>query len=240
MAVIDGSTSKTTHRIHPQMCNGRYCMTLVAEFIHNVNPNISCEKFCNEIAEYIKGEYLKRELSLRELAEKSAERLTASAVIYTKARQEIWMIGDCQCRMGGKNYENQKPEEEVIAAKRASFIAQKLKQGLTAADFQTTDASRDFILPDLLQSCKRQNKDYAVIDGFDIPMNKVRVLPAAAEVVLATDGYPFLCDTLQESEEKLQEVLAKDPLCAGIFKATKGLMAGNNSFDDRSYVRFRT
>ena len=60
----------------------------------------------------------------------------------------------------------------------------------------------------------------------------------AKEIVLASDGYPFLMPTLQESEERLADLLRDDPLCISIYKASKGLMQGNKSFDDRSYVRF--
>ena len=57
-------------------------------------------------------------------------------------------------------------------------------------------------------------------------------------VVFATDGYPKLFDTLKESEEYLQNILQSDPRCIKEFKSTKGLEQGNNSFDDRAYVKF--
>ena len=57
--------------------------------------------------------------------------------------------------------------------------------------------------------------------------------------MLATDGYPFLCPTLAESEARLQQQRENDPLNIGDFKATKGFMKGNNSFDDRTYIRFQ-
>lgn len=89
-------------------------------------------------------------------------------------------------------------------------------------------------------SCNEQNISYAVIDGFEIPTDKVKILRAGREVVLASDGYPLLASTLDESEKLLHEQLKNDPLCINSFKATKGLMKGNVSFDDRAYVRFLT
>ena len=89
---------------------------------------------------------------------------------------------------------------------------------------------------------KGQNVDYSVIDGFPIPQSKVRIITLDFqpwEVVLASDGYPFLCPTLQESEQKLQWQRKNDPLNIGQFKATKAFVEGNNSFDDRSYIRFK-
>ena len=63
-------------------------------------------------------------------------------------------------------------------------------------------------------------------------------VPEFSEVVLASDGYPKLFGTLEESEHYLQKVLAEDPLCISLNKQTKGLMVGNNSYDDRTFVRF--
>jgi len=86
-----------------------------------------------------------------------------------------------------------------------------------------------------------QNINYSVIDGFPIPRQHVRVITLDFrpwELVLATDGYPFLCPTLQESEERLAWQKANDPLNIGQFKATKAFMQGNVSFDDRTYIRF--
>lgn len=73
-------------------------------------------------------------------------------------------------------------------------------------------------------------------------MPGVKVIPVedhGAEIVLASDGYPFLRPTLQESEAALRKLLAQDPYCIRSFVATKGTMLGNRSFDDRAYVRFR-
>ena len=95
-------------------------------------------------------------------------------------------------------------------------------------------------MPVLATSCRYQNATFSVIDGFPIPTDKVRVIDVsnATEIVLATDGYPFLHPTLSESEEALARLLSEDPLCISQFKATKGLMRGNQSFDDRTYIRF--
>ena len=76
-----------------------------------------------------------------------------------------------------------------------------------------------------------------------VPINKVKVIDVAdggQDIVLASDGYPFLKNTLEKSEKALSEQLHNDPLCIRYFKATKGLMNGNKSFDDRAYIRFKT
>ena len=103
-----------------------------------------------------------------------------------------------------------------------------------------------------------QNQTYTVIDGFPIYREGVKVVsvsdsssvqdsvPASdsvpcsdsasasgtipsssSEIVLASDGYPFLKPTLAASEAALAEQIA-----------TKGIVEGNKSFDDRTYIRF--
>ena len=67
---------------------------------------------------------------------------------------------------------------------------------------------------------------------------RVYTSPPQTQVVLASDGYPVLKDTLAESEKSLDELLQKDPQCLRENRGTKGLVKGNQSFDDRTYVRF--
>ena len=56
--------------------------------------------------------------------------------------------------------------------------------------------------------------DYTVIDGFPIPLDKVKTYKTsdAQTLILATDGYPQLFPTLVATESHLQECLHDDPL----------------------------
>ena len=106
---------------------------------------------------------------------------------------------------------------------------------------QTHDPAREVMIPTMLEDMKNQNVTYAVIDGFPIPQQLVPVITLDFqpwEIVLASDGYPFLAPTLAETEALLEEQRKNDPLNIGKFKATKAFVEGNNSFDDSSYIRF--
>ena len=155
--------------------------------------------------------------------------LTASAIIYSRARREVWMVGDCQAIIDGKLYETGKPYEQEIAGKRVALI----KQGMTPAEARK--AIELLLVQAMLDG---QNKDYAVIDGFPIYRDGVKVVAYSSEIILASDGYPFLKPTLEESEAALVNQLTHDPQNINAFIATKGLVEGNLSFDDRAYVRF--
>lgn len=98
--------------------------------------------------------------------------------------------------------------------------------------------ARRAIEPQLVEAMLQgQNTSYAVIDGTPIYMAGTRTVAVSHAAVLASDGYPFLHPTLKESEEALARQLADDPQNISSFVATKGLVEGNNSFDDRAYIR---
>ena len=247
IAVIDGSTSKTTHRYCPWMSNGRYAMQIISRYIRRMPADTSCHQFCIGVTKAIQKRYVpfwkkaKKQQILTRIWSFPEERMTASAVVFSRQRREIWMIGDCQCLIGGELCENPKPYEQVLAEMRAAKVRELLAEGRTPEEILANDEARASVIPRMLQEMKNQNVTYSVIDGFPIPERLVPVITLDFrpwEIVLASDGYPFLCPTLAESESRLARQKADDPLNIGEFKATKGFTAGNNSFDDRTYVKF--
>ena len=178
---------------------------------------------------------------MSELAAHPEERMTASVVLYSRLRREIWMIGDCLCLVNGELFENPKPYEQTLAEMRATKVKELLAEGKTQEQLLTNDEARASIIPRMLEEMKNQNITYSVVDGFPIPEQLVPVITLDFrpwELVFASDGYPFLCTTLDESEARLAHQRETDPLNIGQFKATKGFTPGNLSFDDRTYIRF--
>lgn len=261
IAVIDGSTSKTPKHLNPDMKNGRYAMMLISEYIREeLKADASVDDFCQGVTAYIYNKVYEKLGVEERLKEHPEERLTASAILYSQTRNEVWMVGDCQAIIDGKLYENGKPYEEKIARKRVELI----EQGLSPAE------ARKQIEPLLIKAMlSGQNQTYTVIDGFPIYREGVKVVsvsdsssvqdsvPASdsvpcsdsvsasgtipsssSEIVLASDGYPFLKPTLAASEAALAEQIANDPQNIHSFIATKGIVEGNKSFDDRTYIRF--
>lgn len=261
IAVIDGSTSKTPKHLNPDMKNGRYAMMLISEYIREeLKADASVDDFCQGVTAYIYNKVYEKLGVEERLKEHPEERLTASAILYSRTRNEVWMVGDCQAIIDGKLYENGKPYEQEIARKRVELI----EQGLSPAE------ARKQIEPLLIEAMlSGQNQNYTVIDGFPIYREGVKVVsvsdscsvqdsvPASdsvpcsdsvsasgtffvssSEIVLASDGYPFLEPTLAASEAALAEQIANDPQNIHSFIATKGIVEGNKSFDDRTYIRF--
>jgi len=69
-------------------------------------------------------------------------------------------------------------------------------------------------------------------------MHKIKIADTVKQIVISSDGYPFLKPTLQESEKMLATLIKEDPLLYKKFKSTKGIVKTNYSYDDRTYVRF--
>ena len=267
IAVIDGSTSKTPKHLNPDMKNGKYAMMLISEYIQEeLKADASVDDFCQGVTAFIYNKVYEKLGVEERLKEHPEERLTASAILYSRTRNEVWMVGDCQAIIAGKLYENGKPYEEKIARKRVELIA----QGLSPAE------ARKQIEPLLIKAMlSGQNQTYTVIDGFPIYREGVKVVSvsdsssvqdsvsssdscsvqdpvscsgsasasdtipsSSSEIVLASDGYPFLKPTLAASEAALAEQIANDPQNIRSFIATKGIVEGNKSFDDRTYIRF--
>ncbi len=255
VAVVDGSTSKGTRQVDPTKSNGRLCMELIADYISHMPEDISLDGFCDGLTQAIRHIYVEHGMAGAETSEEAqakpaldpVDRLCASVAIYSQHNGEVWMIGDCQCIVGGKLHTNGKPSEAVIAERRAASFKSMESQhpDMTDGGALVHDYARDGVLADLIKAMDGQNKTYAVVDGYPIFRQGIKVIKVDtkngghdSDIVLATDGYPFLCTTLEKSERKLKRQLATDPFCILTFKATKGLMRGNQSFDDRAYVRF--
>ena len=267
IAVIDGSTSKTPKHLNPDMKNGRYAMMLISEYIREeLKADASVDDFCQGVTAYIYNKVYEKLGVEERLKEHPEERLTASAILYSRTRNEVWMVGDCQAIIDGKLYENGKPYEQEIARKRVELI----EHGLSPAE------ARKQIEPLLIEAMlSGQNQTYPVIDGFPVYREGVKVVSlsdsssvqdsvsssdscsvqdpvscsgsasasdtipsSSSEIVLASDGYPFLKPTLAASETALAEQIANDPQNIHSFIATKGIVEGNKSFDDRTYIRF--
>ena len=267
IAVIDGSTSKTPKHLNSDMKNGRYAMMLISEYIREeLKADASVDDFCQGVTAYIYNKVYEKLGVEERLKEHPEERLTASAILYSRTRNEVWMVGDCQAIIDGKLYENGKPYEQEIARKRVELI----EQGLSPAE------ARKQIEPLLIEAMlSGQNQTYPVIDGFPVYREGVKVVSlsdsssvqdsvsssdscsvqdpvscpgsasasdtipsSSSEIVLASDGYPFLKPTLAASETALAEQIANDPQNIHSFIATKGIVEGNKSFDDRTYIRF--
>ena len=178
-------------------------MQLVSRYIRRMPADISCQQFCKGITKAIAHHYWLR---------------FPKAVIYSRLRREVWLVGDCHCLIGDQYYDNPKPYEQQLAEMRAAKVVALLAEGYTESQLrQSYDPAREVMIPTMIEVMKNQNITYAVIDGFPIPQQFVPVITLDFqpwEIVLASDGYPFLAPTLAETEALL-EVQGYEGFCRG-------------------------
>ena len=174
------------------------------------------------------------------------ERLQATIVIYSIKSAQIWQFGDCQFMLNGELHSNEMNIDSLLAEVRAVFLELEMMNGVSITSLCNNDPSNELIFPILKRQFLFSNKDckygFAVLDGFCEDFSRIESVdvPNASEVVLASDGYPKLYASLQESEQYLRWLRENDPLCIRIYKSTRGFTNGKASLDDRAYIRFIT
>lgn len=165
----------------------------------------------------------------------------ASVIIYNSNCNQVWGYGDCQCIVDGVLYKHDKRIDVINSEIRAEQISAAINNGASLEELSKIDIGRAAISDRIKEQIKFENEPgeygYPVINGKVVCREMISIIPVESNlpVVLASDGYPYLCDTLAESEERLAAMLLDDPLCYRLYKSTKGKMQGMVSYDDRAY-----
>lgn len=236
VAVIDGVTSKY-EVLFDGKAGGRFAAETIAETIKGLDEKVTALQAFNAINDAL---IEKTKLYNAE----SGKHLQACAIIYSKYRKEVWNYGDCALMINGERYSHSKVIDDIMAGLRAFVIALYLKDGGNLDGLYSKDVGREAILPFAKNQTAFANEDgyfgYPVLNGTKINENYIKIYKVSEGdlVVLASDGYPKLFSTLEESEKHLEYILKTDPLSIGENMQTKLMVKGNISFDDRAYVSF--
>lgn len=233
IAVIDGATAKT-HELFSGKTGGRVAMEIIISALGKLNKNAEKDDAFT---------FLNSQLSeLYSINPKG--KAAACIIIYSKAHNEIWSCGDCQCIINDTLHLNEK-EIDVIASKaRALFLEIALLSGKTERELLENDVGREFIKPIIENQDIFENGNgrfaYEVLNGKNLRLDLIKTYTVSGgdTVVLASDGYPILKNTLEDSEKELEMVINNNPLCNKGYCSTKGVAPGNKSFDDRAYIKF--
>lgn len=241
-AVVDGVTSKS-EKLFSGKTPGRIGMEVVCREIPRLAEDMTVEQAVCQLTLALRSE---RERMAQEHEVTLLEYPRACAAIYSRARREIWLIGDCQCCINGKVYTNTKKIDDVLMHLRGFVLECERLAGKPEEELRQDDPGRQAILPFLKKQLLFENREgalgYPVLNGETVMAEQLVVIPVPADsrVILATDGYPVLKETLEESEAALEALLERDPFCCYENLQTKGIQRGNVSFDDRCYLQFAT
>lgn len=238
IAVIDGATSKSS-TLFDGKTGGRIAAECIAQSLANPSwdPRADARTVVNAIQASLKACSNEKRLE--------SVHLCASAVIYSVKKRQVWTVGDCQFIVNGKLLTFGKRVDAILSETRSLAIQMLFASGISEEDLLKHDKAREMIMPLLKMQEQLENNPseygYSVFsDHGEVSNVSITDVPEGAELVLASDGYPELKPSLEESEKTLCLLLKEDPLCYKTFKSTKGLSTGQQSFDDRSFVRFKT
>lgn len=240
IAAIDGVTSKACPLIAGRS-GGRFAADVCARVVAGFAADITARQAIHAVTEALSHALAAEDVDLPD----TGERPSCVFALYSRARREIWRVGDCPVMADGKFYDGGKEIDDLTSSARAVVLEMARCRGMSDEDLLRDDPGRAFILPLLRDQALFANTEgpygYGVIDGRSVPEKYIEVIDVgqAKEIVLATDGYPGIFMTLAESEKNLARILREDPLLCRLHKSTKGAAPGQKSFDDRAYVRFR-
>lgn len=237
IAVIDGATSKVQNKSMGKS-GGQIIRDIIILELSCMSGTEKAEEAINKIQKRIINEFP---------AEKNFP-VSASAAIYSVCHNQIWLVGDCQAIVDNEYYCEKKRVDEILSEARSMAIFALIEEGMSENDFMQDDKGRELIMPFLKLQRYLENKrghfGYITFNNStyneSILSEKVKIINAssASEIVLASDGYPILKSTLEETEKELAKVIHEDPLCYKINRSTKGIINGNCSYDDRTYIKF--
>lgn len=238
-AVLDGETDKSGLTFDGKSA-GRFIADVACSAIADLKPDCTAVEAVREISSSVDAELRGRGFQGR--------RPSATAVIYSAVRREIWRVGDASFRFGDKESIGGKLIDRIAAEARSALIAARLLAGSEPDSILQDDPGREMILPLLIDSVHFRNLPtssvsslrFGAIDGSPVPDDLIEVVAVPIEsstVILASDGYPRLLPTLAESEAYLKGAIDRDPLCIRELQGTKAIVMGADSYDDRTYLR---
>lgn len=243
IAVVDGATAKSP-RLFSGKRSGRFARDVLMAALEDVQSVQTPWQLVRELTQALNAA-VEAEVGVSCAQLPLADRPTASAVLFLRERRMLAFVGDCQALVNRQHlicYEN--PTDMVVANVRRMRAYALMGQGV--GDVSARLITRDSVDPLLAEGLLFRNRpglplSFAALDGTDIPNTLVQVhaVWAGSEVVLASDGYPKVLPTLDESEAELARLLALDPNGLEQLRGIGSLLPGQVSFDDRAYIRFK-
>ena len=241
IAVVDGVTSKGKQVWQKKYSSGGYGKNVILSALENMPADIDKKSFFDTLDNALFKAY-----SAEVVNDNRDEYLRACIAVYSAHFKEVWVLGDCQCMVNGKLFVPTGGVDELMATLRAYVIECAVAtDGVSEESLYTNDIGREAVLPFIKKQTAFENNEnsefgYGVLNGHGVAHRLVKAytVNSGDTVVLASDGYPALCDSLEKSESELARLLKEDPLCYKQNRCTKGIAGSNTSFDDRTYIKF--
>lgn len=243
IGVIDGVTSRRGQMLQG-MTIGRFASETIASEIIRLPRQIEARQAIDHLTERLKSISETVAASENKSFGDTLRRPACALVMYSRYRREIWRVADPTFMINGLANTKSFLQEENWAQLRRAYICSRLAKGDSEDSLRDNDPTWELLSPMMGEFKVFTNYDgpfgYGVINGTRVPDAHVEIFNAshATEIVLASDGYPYVASTLEETEKTLQYVVTQDPLMYRLYPQVKGVKPGYVSFDDRTYIRF--
>ncbi len=173
-------------------------------------------------------------------------RPSAVAAVWSRARGEVWRVGDCHVRIDERGLPGGKEIDRIGYEFRCAVIRARLRLGMTSleAELRIPTMEQPF-RPLVLAQHAFLNLDsddplaYGALAGTFVPDRFIEVFDAghAREIVLASDGFLEPSATLAEGLAEIARIRKKDPLMVELVMGSRPFMPGRDYFDDTTYLR---
>lgn len=238
VAVIDGATSS-----HP--IRGRSGGLVAAEAVAEAIAALPADSSARALVDAATAVLAAR---LGAWSGAMGARPSASVVVWSAARNEIWRVGDCHFRIDGQAFSGEKRVDRLAYAFRRAVVRGRLALGATTLEGERSVAVLKQPFMDLVEvqhAFANLDSDdplaYGIIDGSPVPDRfiETRAAAGATEIVLCSDGFPQPYATLDEGLAELARLKIEDPLLIAASWGSRPFPPDADYFDDTTYVRFR-
>lgn len=238
VAVIDGATSSVT-------INGVSGGVLAAQAVADVLADLPKDSTARRFLDAASQKVAER---IGAWPDRTKARPSASVVVWSRAREEIWRVGDCHFRLDQAEYSGEKNIDRIAYAFRRAVLRGRVAFGLS-------DDARELLVPTLKQPFMPlvevqhafANVDcpdplaYGIVDGRFVPDRFLEVFPAdfATDIILCSDGFPEAFPTLAEGLQALAALKRDDPLMVLASCGSRPFPPAQPYYDDTTYVRIK-
>ncbi len=235
-AVIDGATSSGPIGDRP---GGIVAAEAVEQTVGDLPPNATVREFVDRATASIAA-------AIGDWPDETRMRPSAVAAVWSRARGEVWRVGDCHVRIDGRDYPGGKEIDRIGYEFRCAVIRARLRLGMTSLENERRISTMEQpFRPLVLAQHAFLNLDsddplaYGALAGTFVPDRFIEVFPAAdaSEVVLASDGFLSPPATLAEGLAEIARIRENDPLMVEQVMGSRPFMPGRDYFDDTTYLR---
>ncbi len=163
--------------------------------------------------------------------------------VFLPEHDIIIQVGDCPVMIDGVVYASELWFDVAKARIRRWLLQHQVARGKSVDELVRSDPTKpimEWITQNLQFRCTNLSIrpfGYGVIDGQSVPDCHINVIPVSADakrILLATDGFPptVLDHDPPTMLQKMEQLLAEDPLCIDQWPAVRGIQPNGRWPDD--------